>query len=291
MIISVKTDEVNELFHDKLIAMYCAIDVGGSKTLIALFDDDGNIKDKVKFKTPQNYNEFKIELQEAIAKFTTKHLKWAVVAVPGKIDRKHGVVMAFGNLDWTDIPFQADVEDILNTPVTIENDAKLAALSEAIAVKDNYSKVLYVTISTGIGGGLITNCKIDPKFADMEIGQMLLEYNGRLTDWEDFGSGRAFSIKFGKKVSEVADDDHEAWYWFARNIAVGLQNVTATITPEVIIIGGGAGAHLEKFKDRLDEQMKIYENPMLTIPPIIKAQRPEQAVIYGCYELAKQHSK
>ncbi len=47
------------------------------------------------------------------------------------------------------------------------------------------------------------------------------------------------------------------------------------------MIGGGVGSHLEKFKDRLDEQLKIYENPLLVIPPIVKAQRAEDAVIYG----------
>ena len=197
----------------------------------------------------------------------------------------------FGNLEWTNLPLQADLEKIFKSPVHLENDAKLAALSEAILLKDQYSRVLYVTISTGIGAGFILDGKIDPRFEDMEAGQMLLEHNGHLKDWEDFGSGRAFYEKFGKYVSDAADDDHQAWYWFARNIAIGLLNLCAILGPEVIVIGGGAGAHLEKFKDRLDEQLKIYENPMFTVPPIIKAQNAEQAVIYGCYEYAKQHHK
>ena len=121
----------------------------------------------------------------------------------------------------------------------------------------------------------------------MEAGQMLLEYNGELRDWEDFGSGRAFNEKFGKRVSDTAPEDNEAWYWFARNIAIGLINLMATLTPDVIILGGGAGAHLEKFQDRLTEQLKIYENPMFAVPPIQKAKRAEEAVIYGCYELLR----
>lgn len=258
---------------------------------MALLDIEGEVKEQIKFKTHQDYDEYLKVLQANVVKLPTGKCKRAVVAAPGKIDRKHGVILSFGNLGWKNIQLQADLEKLLNIPVTIENDSKLAALSEAVLLKDSYTKVLYVTISTGIGAGLIVNGKIDPKFADMEAGQMLLEHNGKLRDWEDFGSGRAFYDKFGKKVSEVAEDDNEAWYWLARNIAIGLLNLMAILTPEVVVIGGGAGAHLDKFKDRLDEQLKIYENPMFSIPPIIKAQHPEEAVIYGCYELAKSRSK
>jgi predicted NBD/HSP70 family sugar kinase len=271
--------------------MYFAIDVGWTKTLLALFDSDGNKQEQLKFETPKNYEDFSLELAKNVAKIDTGELRWAVVAAPGLVDRKNGVVRAFGNLDWTNVPFQADAEKILNTPVTVENDAKLAGLSEALLVSDEFKKVLYLTISTGIGGALIIDGRIDSNFADMEVGQNLFEHNGELKVWEDFASGKAFYAKFGKKVADVPDDDHDTWYWFARNIAIGLVGLIATLTPEVIIIGGGAGAHLEKFKDRLDEQLKLYENPMVTIPPIKKAQNPEEAVIYGCYELAKQHHK
>lgn len=269
--------------------MFGAVDIGGTKTLVAVFDKHGKIIEQIKFPTPKDYDDFKIELAKTVASLSTKDFLRVVVALPARIDRKHGVALAFGNLEWVNLPFQQDMELIFHAPVILENDAKLASLSEAILVKKQYVRVLYVTISTGIGAGLIVDGKIDSDFEDMEAGQMLLEYRGHLRDWEDFGSGRAFQEKFGKRVGEIADDHNEAWYWFARNIAVGLINLIATLTPELIIIGGGAGAHLEKFKDRLDEQLKIYENPMFKIPPIIKAQRAEEAVIYGCYELGAQH--
>lgn len=269
--------------------MFAAVDIGGTKTLVAVFDAHGKIVEQAKFPTPGDYEDFKTELAKTVEKLATNNFLRVVVAVPGRIDRKNGVVLAFGNLDWRNLPFQQDMEPIFNTPVILENDSKLAALSEAILVKKEYRKALYVTISTGIGAGLIIDGKIDKNFEDMEAGHMLLEHNGRLVDWEDFGSGRAFQQKFGKLVGEVSVDDHEAWYWFARNIAIGLVALMATLTPDVIILGGGAGAHLEKFKDRLDEQLKIYENPMFAVPPIIKAKRAEEAVIYGCYEYAKQH--
>ena len=268
--------------------MYASIDVGGTKTLVAVFTESGELKEQIKFPTPKNYEDFITELASNVAKLSTDEFKAGCIAVPGKINRPEGVALAFGNLDWTEVSIGPDVEKIMHAPVLVENDAKLAALSEALLLKDEFNKVLYVTISTGIGAGLVVGGKLDPNLLDMEAGQMLLEHNGQLKDWEDFGSGRAFNEKFGKKVSEVSPDDTEAWYWFARNIAIGLIDLIAMLSPEVIIIGGGAGAHLEKFQDKLEEQLRIYDNPMFSVPPLRKAQRAEEAVLYGCFELTKE---
>lgn len=267
--------------------MYAAVDLGGTKTLIAVFDADGTIKEQLKFPTNTDYGAYLKELSDAVGKLETKEFQAVCMAVPGRLDRIHGIALAFGNLKWANIAIQADVEAIFHAPVVIENDAKLAALSEARLLADEFRKVLYITISTGIGGGLIIDGQIHPDFEDMEVGQILLEHEGRLKDWEDFGSGRAFQEKFGQRVSDVAPDNHAAWYWLARNIAVGLVDLIAALTPQVIVMGGGAGAHLELFENRLQEQLKIYENPMFNIPPIRKAQHAEEAVIYGCYQLSK----
>jgi glucokinase len=267
--------------------MIATVDIGGTKVLIAVFDNDKIVK-QIKFPTPKDYNDFKIVLAENVAKLSTKSFSKVVAAAPGKINRPTGVVEAFGNLDWRDVPIREDIESVFGMSVHLENDAKLAALSEGLLVYPAFRKSLYVTISTGIGGGLVIDGRLDPDFLDIELGQMLFEYEGRLRDWEDFGSGRAFQEKFGHRVSETQPSDNAAWYWFSRNIAIGLTNLAATLTPEIIIIGGGAGAHLDKFKHRLDEQIKLYTNPMFIMPPIQKAQRPEEAVIYGCNDYAKQ---
>lgn len=269
--------------------MYAAIDVGGTKTLIAVFTEDGELKEQLKFPTPKTYEEFVKDLAINVAKLSTNDFKACGLAIPGKVDRKHGVGIAFGNLDWTNIPIQADTESILKTPVVIENDANLAALSEARLIKESYHQVLYITVSTGIGSGLVINGKLAPHFLDAEVGHLLLEHNGKLQRWQEFASGKAIVAKFGKKASDIPADDSDAWYIIARNIAVGLIDLIATLTPDAIVIGGGVGSHYDKFIDRLQEQLKIYDNPMVAIPPILKAQRAEEAVVYGCYEIAKDH--
>lgn len=271
--------------------MYLAVDIGGTKTLAAVFDQNGRETERIKFATPVEYKDFLTELAATVEKLSTKKFTASCVAAPGRIDRKNGVVLAFGNLKWENTPIKQDAEKIFRCPVILENDAKLAAISEAKLLPSTYTKVLYITVSTGIGGGLILKGKLDPQFADIEVGQMLLEHEGKLQNWEDFASGRAYQQRFGKRVGDTADSDKEAWYWIARNVAIGLIDLIALLNPEIIIIGGGVGAHLEKFKGRLEEQLKIYENPLLSIPPIVKAQRAEDAVIYGCYQLAVEHNE
>ncbi len=267
--------------------MYAAIDIGGTKTLVAVFDDEKNIVEQHKFPTNHDYELFKIDLAKTVAELSTTDFLRAVVAIPGKVDRKHGYGIAFGNLPWENIHIQKDAEHIFSCPVLIENDANLAGLGEAVELDNPKQKVLYITVSTGIGGGFISNGKIDHKFEDAEIGHMRLEHNGKLEDWEDFASGSAIFAKYGTKASEI--EDPQVWYKISRNLAVGIINVVATMTPDIIVIGGGVGSHFEKFGDRLIELLKIYETPLLSMPPIVQARHPEEAVLFGCYEFAKQH--
>jgi predicted NBD/HSP70 family sugar kinase len=220
-----------------------------------------------------------------VKKLEENDYRAACVAAPGRIDRKEGVGIAFGNLGWKNVPIQADFEKLLHCPVVVENDCKLAALSEALMLSGEFRKVLYVTISTGISAGLITDGVIDPEFADSESGHMLLEHNGKLETWESFASGTAIVKKYGKMASVVVVNG--AWKEISRTFAAGIINLIAIVQPEIILIGGGVGAHFDKFKDLLLANLKQYEVPLVPIPPVRQARRPEEAVIYGCYELAK----
>lgn len=266
--------------------MYLGVDVGGTKTLVASLTDEGVITESKKFPTPKRYDHFLLELKHTLMNFKHKDFRAIGVAVPGIIDRKRGMGIAYGNLPWKKEPIQADIEKMTNTPVVLDNDANLAALSEAMLLKDKYSVVLYVTIGTGIGTGIIVNCKIDETFQDAEGGHMLFEHKGRLVKWESFASGKAIYRRFGKKASEITAET--TWKTISRDLALGLQSLIAMVQPEVIVLGGGIATHLPKYKKYLVAELKKYETPLVEIPPIRKAQRPEEAVVYGCYDLAKE---
>lgn len=260
------------------------VDIGGSKTLIAVLDDDGVIVERQKFPTPANYDTLLGDADKVIADLKHRAFRAAGVAAPGKIDRREGVGITFGNLPWSNVPIQADFEKLLACPVVVENDANLAALSEAMLLPD-YEKVLYVTISTGIGTGFAVNRTISTAYADTEGGHMQLEYQGKLVSWEDFASGRAIVDRFGKRASEL--EDEKAWRRLAHDWARGFIELIAIMQPDIIVIGGSVGVHFNKYGDFLKAELNTFHNPMIPIPPIQQAGRPEDAVIYGCYDLAK----
>lgn len=265
--------------------MYLAVDIGGTKTLLASFKDDGTLVQSVKFATPSDYPDFLHELTAQLANLDAKEFLSAAVALPGKIDRTTGTGLRFGNLSWKNVPVKADLEKILGLSVAVENDANLAGLSEALLIKDEFKKVLYITISTGIGTGIIINGIIDPTFADSEPGHMVLEHEGKMQIWEDFASGSAIVRRYGKRAADITDE--ATWRILAHDFSLGIIDLVATIQPEIIIIGGGVGSHFDRFGDLLKTELKRYETPLVPIPPIREAQRAEEAVVYGCYELAR----
>lgn len=266
--------------------MYLAVDIGGTKTLVACFDGQGQLKNEVKFATPSSYEDWLEHCKAAIAELNCKDFQAGCVAVPGRLDRDKGVALGYGTLKWEEAPIEADVEALANCPIVIENDAKLAGLSEATRIKKGARNVLYVTIGTGISCALITNGRIDPAMADSEGGQVLVDYRGQMKQWEDIASGQAIVKRFGKKASEI--NDAETWKLIAHDFGLGLIDLIAVIQPDIIIMGGGVSTHFAKFEPYLQKELKKYETPLVPIPPIRQAAHPEEAVIYGCYELIKR---
>jgi predicted NBD/HSP70 family sugar kinase len=265
--------------------MYAGIDIGGSKTLVASLDVHGVITEKIRFETPKKYDDFLAELRTAFGALRNDDFVAGGVGAPGSIDRHHGRGISFGNLGWKNIPILTDVENITRCPMVLENDAKLAALSEAMLVKDTYDKVLYVTISTGIGMGLIVDRTIQTGFGDGGGRTMLVEHNGRLESWESFASGKAIVARYGKKAADIKDK--KTWQAVVRDLVPGFIELIALTQPDVVVIGGSVGTHFAKYGELLQAELKKFETPLLPIPSVLGAGRPEEAVLFGCYDLAK----
>lgn len=269
--------------------MYLGVDIGGTKTLVAVLDEHGVITQQTKFPTNHNYNDFLQELQKAIADFGPHDYKAAGVGMPvTDFDRKRGVGISFGNLPWHMVPVQSDIEKIVGCPVALENDAKLAGLSEAMLLKQ-HPKVLYVTISTGIGTALIIDQHIDPNVGDAGGATMLLQHHGKLQPWEHFASGHAIVQRFGKRAEDIHDE--ATWHTITHDWVGGFLELIAIMEPDIIVIGGSVGSYFDRYHKLLADQLAKHETPLLKIPPIVQAQRPEAAVVYGCYDFARQQFK
>jgi len=266
--------------------MYLGIDVGGTKTLVATLDEQGSITEDAKFPTPPNYQVFLEKLGAVLQGFQAKQFRAGCIAIPGRIDRKRGIGLKFGNLPWQNVPAKADAENLTGCPFQIENDAKLAGLSEALLLKDKYRKVLYVTMSTGIGVSLIVDGTIDAEVGDGGGRSLLLEHEGKIMPWEEFAGGKAIFERYGKKAAEITDQ--KSWQIISQDLAQGLIHFISITEPEVVVIGGSVGTYFDRYGLLLEAELEKYPLAMIDLPKIVGAKHPTEAVIYGCYDLAKQ---
>ena len=259
--------------------MIVAVDTGGTKTLVAVFDTEGRIAAEQKFPTPADRSEYVTQLKTTINSLVGDESPSCIsVALPGSI--RNGVMVWAANLAWEDTNIRALLADSYGCPIIVENDANLAGLAEARSLSDMPPVCLYATVSTGIGTGVILDGKIHPLLSRTEGGRMILNKDNKPAIWESFASGKAIHATYGKLASEI--DDEHTWQIISNNIAQGLLAICPFLRPDIVIIGGGVSVHFQKFGPKLVKSLEanLHDGYM---PKIVQAVHPEEAVIYGCY--------
>ena len=261
--------------------MLVTVDTGGTKTLIASFGEDGVMGKTTKFPTPKNQQQYTDELVSRLQEsYDTSNMDALVVALPGRIDSS-GILAYARHLGWQDFDLKKALEPHFSCPILVEHDASLAGLAAARQLETPAYNCLYVTVSTGIGTGLIIDNQIDQPHKQAEGGQIILEYNGELMYWEDFASGQAIKNEYGKFASEI--DDPKVWNEVAEKLSRGFFVLIPLLRPDAIVIGGSIGTYFESYSQELT---KLLTQRLDYVPPILAAKAPEQVVIYGCYYYA-----
>lgn len=253
--------------------MYLSIDIGGTKTLIALFSKRGRVLKKRKFKTAQGSKTFLRELNDNLVDFQKYKVHSVVVAIPGIVQKNYTV--EFGNRTWGNIDIFTPIKNLFNCQIYFENDASLAALYEA---HNRSGKVIFLTFSTGIGGGIVENNKILPESATFEPGHKKYYYNGEEKEWEDIAAASAIGKYYHidkattlKKKPELEE--------ITKRIYLGLPDIVNEYHPNKIILGGPLGKNFKLYVKFLPNDLNV-----VYLPP----KRPNESVIYGCYLYAKQ---
>ena len=264
--------------------MIVAVDTGGTKTLIAGYDEAGTITSEFKFPTPQNKAEYiQVLTTHLTALFDPTKVDAVVVAIPGTV--KNGVAVWCNNLKWRNFNVADELKGVLGgAPLFIENDANLAGLAETRQYTPMPISSLYVTISTGIGSGITTNGKIDPGLRYSEAGRALIEFDGSVREWETFASGKAIYNTYGKYARDITSK--RVWHQIAHRISRGFLAVIPILQPDLIIIGGSIGTYFKQYQADLKGILKESLPDHIPLPKIVQAKHPEQAVIYGCYYYA-----
>lgn len=263
--------------------MLIAVDTGGTKTLVAAFGRSGKLLRSEKFPTPKDVTEYIELLSSTIARLSNdKPIDAISIAVPGMVK---GLTATWcPNLGWKNVAIGTMLKKHFDCPILLENDANLAGLAEARALPSIPEVVLYVTVSTGIGTGIIVEGKLHPGFNNSEAGHMVLEYDGKMREWESFASGRAIKATYDSYARDIHDT--HVWDQIADKISRGLAALLPLFNPHVVIVGGSIGTYFDRYGDTLHKHLLRYMNQHLAMPDIRQAVHPEEAVIYGCYYYA-----
>ncbi len=270
--------------------MYIGIDIGGTKILAVSSADGTKLDGSEKAETPSDpATAIKtiIELTESLAK--KSQITSIGIVAPGPFNPARTAIHAY-NLGWHNEPLSPPIHDYFKVPVTLEHDTNGAALTEATYGAGNgYNPVLYVTISTGIGTGLVIDGKIYRGANDTEGGHIIIDPKGPLCTcgvsghFEAIVSGPAIKRRYGKPAYAITDP--KIWDEIANNMAQGLSNLSNTLSPAIIVLGGGVSTHYDRFIEPLTKYMKKYST-IYESPPIVLAKHAEEAAAYGALILA-----
>ncbi len=298
---------------------FLGIEIGGTKIQVFVTDEDHNIIERDKFFVKEKEaayitNNLKEKLKTACQK---RSIDAIGVGFGGPVDFQTGIIKTSHHIGgWNDFPLAEWISDETGLPVSVDNDANTAALAEAcLGAGKVFSRVFYITMGSGVGGGLIIDGEIyhGNKPTEVEIGHIRLDKSGRIL--EDSCSGWAVDRKIrnyirenpGSIIAEMvgAENTGEARYLVeaiqggdsgaiqllndtADDFAFGLSHAVHLLNPEIIILGGGLSflgfTYIDMIKDRLYGYIMKAMDP----PEIQPAGLGEDVVCLGASLLAKE---
>lgn len=270
--------------------MYIGVDIGGSKILVVAGNSKHEIVRHQKIKTPETSQQGVMEIIHLIEQVAgSDRVKSIFIASPGPIDRDKGRILKTPNMTWEPVSIVRRLKNHFQVPVGLEKDANAAALSEAlIGAAKGQPNVLYITVSTGVGTGIIIDGQIYHGAHDPEGGHMLIHAENKNEELEDAVSGKDLMRRFGLYGYQIKDG--KIWDQFAYDLAIGIHNLILTISPNVVVLGGGVGVHFKKFEKYLLQHLEDI-GPLYPNPPIKPAKNMETAVAYGTLILAARLKK
>ncbi len=274
--------------------MYLAIDIGGTKTLLALFSLHGACLKKLKFPTEKDPRKFEKELSAKLQEFlpddSKKHkIRAITVAIPGVVTHEsNSYSFKFGNLDWPKIDLTTPIKNLFNSKIFFVNDANLATLYEASRQNRKSGKTIYLTFSTGIGGGIVSNGKLTESSGTFEPGHVKYIFNGLKKEWEDIASAKALVEAYNVPSLQRLSPSKELLGDLVSRVSLGLSDIVKNESPDTIIIGGPLAFLFRKIKKPLLGSLKVPNTKPIQLK---KARRPTDSTIYGAYLYAKQNDK
>lgn len=226
---------------------YVLLDIGGTKTRVAVSEDLKTFSEPVKFKTPKQFAAGMKEIVDAVHSLTQEPIRGIAGGMRGVFNAdKTGIVRDPGGVlsAWEDESIADALKKKLKAEVYLENDTAIVGLGEAhYGAGEGHPIVAYHTISTGVGGARIDNGEIDSYAVGFEPGHQILDIDRTLLgeevvpSLENLVSGTALETRMGMKPIEIPQED-AVWDQLALYLAHGLRNTILYWSPDVVVLGG-----------------------------------------------------
>lgn len=257
---------------------YAVIEAGGTKFNCAILDGQRNVlaSSRVATTTPEE------TLSHTLAFFKEQqsagyHFLGLGVASFGPLDLNphsptYGYITATPKPHWSHTPLLPLLSAALQCPVAIDTDVNAAALAEyRWGAGQGKAVVVYVTVGTGVGGGVVIHGRPLHGLVHPEIGHMLVNTNVlergacpfHTHCVEGFASGAAMRQLWGAPA-ETFGDDHPAWEVMVEALGQMSHNLLLTLSCERIIFGGGVMQRpglLERIADYTETSLQGYLSP------------------------------
>lgn len=255
------------------------IDLGGTKISGALGDLEGNILSQYTMPTLATEGEQAvlgriIEVIEKVmvdARKTNEEIKAIGIGSPGPLDARKGVIIVTPNLPFKNFELIKPIRDKFNIPTYLDNDANVAAIGEyMLGAGKGTRNMVYITVSTGVGGGAIVEGKIYRGSTSnaLEIGHTTILPDGPRCNCGNYGCIEALSsgTAIARQAKEVVDcgistslQNYESLTSYevfveankgdkvAKEIleksftylGIGVANIITSFDPDMVVIGGG----------------------------------------------------
>ncbi len=280
---------------------YFGVDIGGTNISAGIIDGKYKMTDKAC--TPTIQGRSHKDILEDAAKLCLSlaekneipldKINSVGIGLPGLVDTKKGKLIYANNLSFDHIDIIKEFKKFIDKPIYIENDANCAAIGEMMCGAAHGNKnVIYITLGTGVGAGIILNGKVfrGAFGGGGEAGHMVIMAEGELCTcgrkgcWEAYASatalrreGRIAAAKYpnseiyrlvdgniklidAKTVFDAADLNDEVAMeiidTYSKHLAIGIVNLVNIFQPETVVIGGGICAQGDRVIEPVNNILK-----------------------------------
>lgn len=230
--------------------LYGALEAGGTKMVCAVGDENGRIMEQVSIltTTPEE------TIPKIIDYFRAKEIAAIGIACFGPIDlnrdsKTYGYILSTPKEGWRNYNIVGEIGSALGIPVGFDTDVNGSLLGEVTwGCARGLTDAIYLTVGTGIGGGVLSNGRLLHGMLHPELGHIIIprsanDPGGSVCPFHDsclegLASGPSIEKRWGKSGKELADRK-EVWELEAEYIGTALVNYCMTLSPQKIILGGG----------------------------------------------------